>query len=115
MTCHTISPDDSPRSTLVPTMTTAPTHVAEDLLEALAPYVARLEAGALFPQYEPAAALYALMSELAIDGFTLPDGRIVRRRATCIRRTDCSIEIETGDGSCSIYEAGYEEETIPCN
>lgn len=115
MTCHTISPNDSPGPALVPARTTAPIPVDEDLLATLAQGVARMEARQLFPEYERAAHLYVLMAESGLDSVTLPDGRVVRRRATCVRRTDYSIEIENTDGSNSIYEAGFEEEPVSCN
>ena len=81
----------------------------EDLLEAFAQRVEEMETAPLFPEYEQPANLYDLMTELGIDSFTLTDGRVVRRHAECIQRTNYYIQIDNGDGTTDDHEAGYKE------
>ena len=79
------------------------------LMEAFAQRVEQMETAPLFPEYEQPANLYELMTELGIDSFTLTDGRVVRRHAECIRRTNYYIQIDNGDGTTDDHEAGYQE------
>ena len=81
----------------------------EDLLEAFARRVEQIETPPLFPEYEQPANLYELMADLGIDSFTLTDGRVVRRIAESIHRTNYYIQIDNGDGTTDDHEAGYRE------
>ena len=97
-----------------PARSAEPIIMDEDLLEAFAQRVEQMETAPLFPEYEQPANLYELMTELGVDSFTLTDGRVVRRHAECIQRTNYYIQIDNGDGTTDDHEAGYQETPV-CN
>ena len=106
--------DDTATPASQPASGVEPLILDDDLLDALARRVEQIETAPLFPEFEQPSALYELMTELGIDSFTLPDGRIVHRRAECVQRTNFTIQIDNTNGTRDHHEAGYEE-TIVCN